>query len=347
MNSKDPLPKQKKRRISSVDVAKEAGVSQATVSRVFNKGKGISVNPQTIKKILQAAEKLNYRPSVLARSLQENSTKIIGIINGNFKSQFHMDSIDIFSRQLQEHGYLTLLLNLIDATQMDEVLPKALEYQVDGIILTSVRLASHLADECSRFDTPVVQFNRYSNNRTVDSVCLDNYGAGEEAAKLLLQTNHEKMAYITGDIESSTSRDRMEGYIKTLENAGRSLHGIYTGRLAYEAGQEAADFLLGGSKADCPDAVFCGTDIEAIGFIDTAREIYNVRIPEDISIIGFDDISIASWPQYNLTTFRQPMEKLVDVTLQTLFDAIHYEKEKVINALLPGELVMRGSVVKR
>ncbi|MCF7934441.1 MAG: LacI family DNA-binding transcriptional regulator [Spirochaetia bacterium] len=340
--------KVRQRRVSSVDVAREAGVSQATVSRVFNRTKGTNVSEETVAKIMQTAKRLNYRPSVIARSLQQNSTNIIGIINRNFESNFHMQSLDMFSRELQKLGYSTLLLNLPEDGTMDATLHLALEYQVDGIILTSTMLSSRLAEDCISYDTPVVQYNRYSLYQEVDSVCLDNFKAGNEVGKYLIETGHKRIAFVSGRKESSTSIDRRLGLIHSLDEAGLPLVAEYTGEYTHESGCEAADaFIHGISRDQWPDAVFCGTDIAATGFIDHARRAYGIRVPEDISVAGFDDTPMATWPQYDLTTVMQPIETMVQETLEILMDLIKYEKSGVIKKMIPGTLVKRSSVIDR
>ena len=339
--------RQKKRRISSVDVAREAGVSQSTVSRVFNQSKGVTVSPETVKKIQAAAEKLNYRPSILARSLQQNSTRIIGIVCRNFDSPFQTESLNCFSRELQKLGYTTLLLNLSSDSHLDDVLPLALEYQVDGIVLTSVFLSSHLEEDCRDYNTPVVQYNRYSENQDVDSVCLDNKKAGIDVASYLYRTGHRRISYLAGESSSSTSRDRQQGLVEELNRNGLELYSDYIGDFSYESGMRAADVFLGESPDKHPDAVFCITDLAAAGFIDRARSQYKKNIPEDISVVGFDDISLASWPHYDLTTVAQPIDEMVTETIRILLDSILYEKPDTARKLIPGPLVIRSTVKDR
>ncbi|MBI9103864.1 MAG: LacI family DNA-binding transcriptional regulator [Spirochaetales bacterium] len=340
--------KVRQRRVSSVDVAREAGVSQATVSRVFNQKKGTNVSEETVEKIMAAAKKINYRPSVIARSLQENTTNIIGIINRRFDSSFHMKSLDLFSRELQKQGYTTLLLNLPLDGSMDSTLYKALEYQVDGIILTSANLTSSLASECQNYDTPVVQFNRYSLYQEVDSVCLDNYRAGVDVGSYLVELNHKRIGYVSGVVGSSTSVDRKKGLEEGLGRAGLSLACEYVGGMTHQSGCRAADSFFGGvAKDSWPDAVFCITDDVAVGFIDQARSIYGVNIPEDVSVVGFDDAPIAKWPQYKLTTVSQPIETMVMEAIDILLDLIKYEKSGVTKKMIPGSLVPRSTVKDR
>jgi DNA-binding LacI/PurR family transcriptional regulator len=339
--------KEKKRRVSSVDVAREAGVTQSTVSRVFNQSKGVNVSDDTVQRIIRVAEKLNYRPSVLARSLQQKSTNIIGIVSRHFDSPFHTESLNCFSRELQKLGYTTLLLNLSSNSHLDDVLPLALEYQVDGIVLTSVFLTSGLEEDCRNFNTPVIQYNRYSQNQDVDSVCMDNKKAGMDVASYLCEMGHKRISFIAGDASSSTSRDRKSGFVDGLKKNGLSLFSEVMEGFSYYSGSKAAEILLGDSSCILPDAVFCITDMVAAGFMDAARLNYNIRIPEDISVIGFDDIPLASWPGYDLTTVSQPIDQMVIETIRILLESIKYEKDGPTRKLIPGPIVARSTVLDR
>ncbi len=339
--------KQKKKRISSVDVAREAGVSQSTVSRVFNNSKGVNVSPETVQKIMAAAEKLNYKPSILAQGLKQRSTNIIGIVCHNFQSPFHTHSLNCFSRELQNLGYTTLLLNLSSDALLDDVLLRALEYQVDGIILTSVFLTSHLAEDCRDYNTAVIQYNRYSEEHKVDSVCLDNRKAGRDVADYLYKTGHRKISFLAGTPSSSTNRDRREGLIEGLRDYGLSIFSESIGDFSYESGLKAADDFLGSSNKDRPDSVFCSTDLAAAGFIDNARDRYGIRIPEDISVIGFDDSPLASWPRYGLTTIAQPIDFMVKETIDILLKSIKFENEEFQHKLIHGPMIKRSTVADR
>lgn len=339
--------KEKKKRISSVDVAREAGVSQSTVSRVFNQSKGVNVSDDTVQRIMDAAEKLNYKPNILARSLQQNSTNIIGIVTRHFDSPFHTESLDCFSRELQKLGHTTLLLNLSSDSHLEDVLPLALEYQVDGIVLTSVFLTSGLEEDCRDYNTPVIQYNRYSQNQDVDSVCMDNEKAGIDIAIYLCGMGHKRISFIAGDSSSSTSRDRKRGLVEGLKKNGLSLFSEVEEGFTYKSGLRAADVLLGKSTGMLPDAVFCITDVVAAGFMDAARFKYNIRVPEDISVIGFDDISLASKLSYDLTTVSQPIEEMVKETIRILLESIKYEKDGPTRKLIPGAIVSRSTVLDR
>ncbi len=330
----------KNRRVSSVDVAKRAGVSQAAVSRTFTPG--ASVSEETRNKVLAAAEDLGYHPNVIARSLIQQSTKIIGIVMIRFQNPFYSIVLGKFTEKLGELGYRTMLLNTADSKGIDEALPMALQYQVDGIIITSATLSSTMAEGCVRSGTPVVLFNRYNSRGNVSAVFCDGVGGGRMVADALLDAGHGRLAFISGEEGSSTSRDREKGFRDRLRERGQDLSKRVNGKeYTYEAGFSAARELLETKKP--PDAVFCANDLIAMGALDFARGQMGIKVPEELSIVGFDDIPMAAWPAYALTTVQQPVDWMVDATIERLMRAIESPVAEIVIKKVPGILVERHS----
>lgn len=327
------------RPISQHDVARLAGVSQAAVSRTFTDG--ASVSPQTRRQVLEAAEALGYRPNAIARSLIKHSTKIIGIVLVRFANPFYWYVFREFTRLLQERSYWTLLLNAAQDQQVEETLPMALQYQVDGIIVTSATLSSKMADEAARAGTPVVLFNRYELDTTANAVCCDNVGGGRLVADALLDAGHTRLAYIAGEEGSSTNRDRERGFTERLTGRGQPLPLREAAQeYTYPAGYAAAGRLL--QRPDRPDAIFCASDLIAMGTLDCARDL-GIRVPDELSIIGFDDIEMAGWPAYSLTTVRQAADRLVETAINVLLNAIDHPGTEPVTKWIPVELVQRNS----
>lgn len=326
--------------VSQTDVARLAGVSQAAVSRTFTVGSVIS--DETRKKVLAAAEQLGYRPNAIARSLIKHSTHIIGIVLVRFSNPFYWQVFREFTRKLQRLGYWTLLLNTGHEQDVEETLPMALQYQVDGIVITSANLSSKMARECVRAKTPVLLFNRYAFGTEAIAVCCDNVSGGRMVADALLAAGHQKFAYIAGEEGSSTNRDRQQGFTQRLEEQGHTLYrhesgGAYT----YEAGYQAAGRLLQGNNV--PDAIFCASDLIALGALDFARLELDIKVPEDLSIVGFDDIPMAGWPNYALTTVKQPIERMVDTAVEVLMQAIEMPGNETVIKWIPGKMVERNT----
>jgi DNA-binding LacI/PurR family transcriptional regulator len=330
---------QKETRASQIDVARLAGVSQAAVSRAFTPG--ASVSAEVRQQVLAAAEQLGYRPNAIARSLITNSTNIIGVVQVRFGNPFYSQIFKEFTQKLQDLGYSILLLNAAQDHEIEQTLPTALQYHVDGLIITSATLTSKMADECARIGTPVVLFNRYEMGTTANAVCCDNVGGGKLVANALLDAGYERLAYIAGEEGSSTNRDREQGFSQQLQTRGHTLAFRESGnQYTYEAGYAAAKRLLQNDTP--PDAIFCASDLMAMGALDAAKE-YCLKIPEDLGIVGFDDIEMAAWPSYAITTVRQPVDRMVDTTIEILLTAIENPEAETVMKWIPATLVERKS----
>lgn len=330
-------------RVSQKDVARQAGVSQATVSRVFTEETNVSEEKK--KHVLTTADELGYRPDAIARGLVRHVTKIIGLVIVRFTNPFYARMIKDFTRQLQERGYSTLLLNVADSKEMEERLPTALEYRVDGVIITSAKLSSRMAEEYARTGTPIVLFNRYTLEGNVNAVCCDNTEGGRLAAQHLLGGNHKRLAYIAGEEGSSTNRDREQGFVEILEKNGHSMDFYEQGDYTYESGYAAGQKILKNDHR--PDAIFCANDLIAMGVIDVARHEFNLRIPENLSVVGFDDIPMAAWPCYSLTTVRQPFSSMVNSTIEVLMNAIETPDAEAEMRWIAPQLIQRSSTQDR
>jgi len=332
-------PRKKIQQASSVDVARLAGVSQSAVSRAFTEGASISEKKK--KAILEAADKLNYRPNVIARSLVQNSTKIIGLVMTRFRSPFYTTVLGDFTRHIQDSGYSTLLLNIDNDREVAGVLSTALQYQVDGLIITSAKLTSVMVDSCVRSKTPIVLFNRYSENNELSAVYCDGYDAGRKIADLLVP-NHTRFGCIKGEVTSSTSRDRSEGFVSRLAEHGISDCICEHADFSYDSGFETAKKIL--DRPNRPDAIFCVSDLMALGAIDAARTVFGLEIPADLSIVGFDNIPMAGWPAYSLTTAAQPAPKMAEATVDTLLKAIEDRSQDTITLKMKTEMIIRQSM---
>ncbi len=323
---------------TSVDVARRAGVSQATVSRVFNNGDVVS--PETRAKVQEAARQLRYVPNAIARSLITRQTNIVGLMMAHISSPFQPYVQETFIQKLHEHGRQVLVFSAGPDQEVDDLLPLVLRYRLDGLICTSITLSSSVVEMCSHNDIPVVLFNRYVPGQQVSAVCCDNVEGGRLVANFFLDTGHKRIACITGDPNSSTSRDREKGFADRLRERGLVSIQREQGRYTYEAGYAAARRLL--EQPRRPDALFCVSDVMALGAIDVIRE-RGLRVPEDISVVGFDDIPMASWRSYALTTIREPVAEMVDATIAMLLERLEAPATEPAIKLFPGTLVTRQS----
>lgn len=326
------------KRVTSIDVAKTAGVSQSTVSRVFSGGK---VSPAAAARVLAAAETLGYRPSAIARSLSTRRTGIVGIVMADITSPFYPYVLEKFTQRLEEAGLRVLLFTTAPNRDVDETLPLVLQYQVDAIIITSATLSSAMADECAKSGIPVILFNRYVPNAKAGAVCCDNVAGGRLVADLLVDRGHTRLAYITGLENTSTNRDRERGFQERLAERGVNSWQRAIGAYTYQSGYEAAIRLLQGNTQ--PDAIFCANDIMALGALDAARDL-RIAVPEELSIIGFDDIPAAAWSAYQLTTVRQPANRMVDAVVEMLARQLADPSLGPEMRFIAGQLVERKSV---
>ena len=238
-------------------------------------------------------------------------------------------------------GEAKLLASIAGPDQeVDDLLPLVLQYRLDGLICTSITLSSSVVETCGQYGIPVVLFNRYVPEQRVSAVCCDNVEGGRLVANFFLNAGHKRIACITGDSNSSTSRDREKGFTDRLRERGVISIQREQGRYTYEAGYEAVRQLL--SRPQPPDAMFCVSDVMALGALDACREC-GLRVPEDIAVVGFDDIPMASWRSYALTTIREPIGEMVDATIAMLLERIEAPETEPAIRLFPGALVVRQS----
>lgn len=325
-------------RVTSTDVARKAGVSQSAVSRTFTPG--ASVAPATRKRVVEAAAELGYRPNAIARSLITRRTKLVGIVMAHLTNPFYPPVLERFSRKLEEHGRRVLLITVPGQSRGDAALPEILQYQVDSLVLTSATLSSAMADECARLGLPVVLFNRTAARTRVSAVCCDNEAAGMLAADVLLDAGDRRLGYIAGTANSSTNLERERGFFERIAARKAPRPHKIVGDYDYETAFAAARELF--ASRGRPGAIFCANDVMAFAAIDAARAA-GLRVPADVSIMAVDDSAMARWRAYDLTTIRQPVEAMVDATVDLLLGLEDGRITGSVVRRLPGELVIRGS----
>jgi DNA-binding LacI/PurR family transcriptional regulator len=327
-------------KVTSLEVAAMAGVSQSAVSRVFTPGS--SVSQKTADKVRAAAAHLGYRPNVLARSLKSGKSRIIGLVVAYLENYFYPEMVERLSTELQKVGYHVLIfLAPVSTANVDKVVQEIMDYQVDGIVLASVSMSSDLAARCQATGLPVVLFNRAHVDKNLSSVTSDNFAGGKALADYLCSLGHKRIAYVAGFSGASTQVDREAGFRAGLAEAGQELFARADGNFDYRTAQAAARELFATSKR--PEAVFVANDHMAFAVMDVLRFELGLKVPEDVSVVGFDDVPVASWPAYNLTTFRQRLDQMVAETVKMLTTSIAEDQHEVSRVVLNGELVIRGS----
>ncbi len=329
-----------------MDVAREAGVSQSAVSRTFTPG--ASVAKQTRLKVEEAASRLGYRPNAIARSLITRRSHMIGMAVSYLGNHFYPELVQGLSDRCQEHGYHVLLFTAGEGDAANRELQRALDYQIDGLVLASVSLSSEIAERCSAAGIPVVMVNRVSDALTASKVTGSNAHGGRTIAHFLAQGGHQRIAYLAGIEETSTNRDRERGFLQGLAEQDMSLHARAVGNYSAEQAAKAAAELM--QSAVPPDAIFCANDHMAIAVMDALRTDLGLSIPADVSIVGFDDVGPAQWPPYSITSFSQPVEAMIEATSDSLFQAIEAavlgEAFEPTHVELAGQLIVRSSARK-
>lgn len=327
-------------KVTSTDVAQRAGVSQSAVSRVFTPG--ASVSKKMAARVHEAADALGYRPNVLARSLITGRSKIIGLVVAYLDNPFYPDALEKLSAALQAKGYhILIFLAGNSRDDVDEVIQNLMDYQVDGIITASINLSGELTDRCRAAGLPVLLFNRGIEGSGLSAVTSANYVGGAMVAEALLDAGHSRIATISGWLGASTGRDRRDGFVAALQARGAALHGEADGMFRRETAAEAARDMM--ESAQPPDAIFVGNDHMALAVMDTLRFEMGVDVPGDVSIIGYDDVPMAAWPSYNLTTLRQPVNRMVEAAVSTLLAEIETGRTPGTRIEIEGELIRRTS----
>ncbi len=328
-----------RRPVTATDVARRAGVSQSAVSRAFTPG--ASIAEETRKRVEEAARALGYRPNAIARSLTTRRSRIIGVAAAYLQNQFYPEVLEAMSRGLRARGYQLLLLMPEHGRHADPLLEEVMAWQVDGLILASTTLSSALADQCRSAGIPVLLFNRTTPNAPVSSVTGENRRGGRCIAELLAAGGHRRFGFVAGIENSSTSRDREDGFTTWLTAHGFEPPLRATGDYSFEAAAAAARDLL--RHPERPDAIFCANDHMAIAVAEVARHEFGLRIPQDLALVGFDDTAPASWRSYALTSFSQPLQPMVDAAVALVCEMIENPAAPMRQEVVPGELVLRDS----
>lgn len=324
---------------TAYEVARRAGVSQSAVSRAFTPGSSIS-EPMR-RKVRQAASELNYRPNLIARSLAMRRSNTVGVIVPPLENPYFSALLEALAASFKTAGYRLLLFTADRADTSDPVLEDVLHARVDALVMISASMSSHFAEQCQTAGLPIVLMNRKSDSRSVSSVTGSNAQGAETIARFLLEGGHRRLAYIAGLEDASTSRDREEAFTAYLASQGKHLVGRAVGHFSFASARAAAFQLL--SAKVRPDAIFCANDLMAIAALQAARYECGLEVGREISIVGFDDMPMAAWPAFDLTTFQQPAAAMANHALKLLLKQLRARGALAEERVIPGELIVRSS----
>lgn len=304
---------------SAQDVARLAGVSQAAVSRAFTPGASIARGTQA--KVLQAAKSLGYRPNLLARSLIKGESGIIGVVIGNPRSVFFMSALHALSARLSQARKHILVFTAEAEATADLLVEDLLKYRVDALCLMGISLSTKLAEQCRDKGLPVVLLNLRSRElRECASVTVNNREGARRIAEHLVQQGYRRLALLAaGPASFSPSRERESAFAAYLASQDLPPPVRETGCFDRDEAIHATRKLL--SRKSRPDAIFCWNDHLALAAMEVARYEFGLEIGRELGVAGFGDIEQAAWLSFDLTTYSQPvevmMERVTDMLLNT------------------------------
>ncbi|TDB49512.1 LacI family DNA-binding transcriptional regulator [Bacillus sp. CBEL-1] len=330
-----------KGRISAYDVAEKAKVSQSTVSRVLNNYPHIKET--TRKKVLKAIEELGFTRDEIARSLASNKTRTIGLIVGDITNPFFAESAKVITGKAQEMQYDVILCN---TNHSEENLNKYIQTlkgkRVDGIIIAAANKDNEQIKELYDQGFPVVLFNSILEHQKANYIAVDNYKGAKLAFKHLYNLNHRKIAYIAGPSTYVTTHLRNLGYQDALKELGIAINTdyIYSQNFSYNEVYQFTKKLL--KSPNRPTGFFAASDQMALAVLDAAAS-ENIKVPQELSVVGFDDIDLAKNQYIGLTTITQPKEKMATLVLEKLLLLIERteNQEEGFRIILEPDLVQR------
>jgi LacI family transcriptional regulator len=325
------------------DVAKHAGVSTSTVSHVLNKTRFVS--DKVNARVKQAVDELQYAPSALARSLKLKHTRTFGMLVTTSTNPFFAEVVKGVERRCYEQGYNLILCNTEgDLQRIRFKIDMLLQKKVDGLLLMSDEIVSLNFDIFSRHKAvPTVVMDCGEISFPSDKILDNSHQGGCLATQHLIDKGHREIGCITGTLNHPAAVKRLAGYKQAMQEAGLCINEdwIATGEFECEGGKQAFDAIF--ATGTMPTAIFVGNDMMAMGVINMAHK-QGLSVPDDLSIIGYDDIKLAKFITPSLTTIHQAKFNLGRKAFDTLLDKIHSKREANLEIQLDPVLVERDSV---
>ncbi|PWK16320.1 LacI family DNA-binding transcriptional regulator [Tumebacillus permanentifrigoris] len=325
------------------DVAKAAGVSITTVSRVLNQYS--DVNPKTRAKVLKVVEQLGYKPNSVARSLVMNRTNTVGLVVSDLSRSrnghhFMFEVLCGINDRVQELGYdLVLFSTSTTAQKKTPYMDFVRQRRVDGVLMMGIRLDDPYTHEVVAASVPSVLIDVPLTSQTCSYVSTDNIAGARMAIEHLLELGHSRIGFVNGHAQAAVSQERLQGYRMALEAGGIA----YDPQLVYYGNFEQEDGAIGTaelrSRFDDLTAVFFASDLMALGALKYVQNL-GLRVPENLSIVGFDDIELAALMQPMITTVRQKRYEMGRSAAESLIRILE-QQEQGRGIILPPELVVR------
>lgn len=329
-------------KVTLEDIARMADVSKATVSRVLN-GSDKGVGEETRRRVQQVIDELDYRPNLLARGVDVSKTRTLGIIVPNLTNPFFSSLVQSLEGQARRRKYTALICTSGESAELEEACISVLiTKQVDGVLLVSVMPdQTQFHFRFQKYNIPCVVIDRkMPQMEQGGGIYVDNEYAFFTAAEHLIRNQHRRIAFLSGPLGVATSKERVEGYRYALSSHGIPVDPqlILTGEHAISFGYEAVMTL---HQKQIPfSAVLAGSDVIAIGAIQALKKL-QVRIPEEVEVIGFDNISFSELVEPPLTTMEQPVEELAGCAVEMLMQLVEGVPLKEHNIRLEARLIYR------
>lgn len=331
--------------VTIYDVAREAGVSMATVSRVVNNNP--NVKPQTRKKVFEAIELLGYRPNAVARGLASKKTTTVGVVIPDISNAIFAEIARGIEDIANMYHYNIILCNADKKAEKEvRVINTLLEKQVDGVVFMGGTITDEHRQAFRTASAPVVLCGTEDPNDSVPSVDINHEVAAFDAVQALIDSGHRDIAMISGTLkDKALGYDRYQGYKRALEHAGIELREEYVriGNYTYDSGLKVAEYFL--ELSSRPTAIFAANDEMAIGAINTIQD-NGMKVPDDMSVISIDNIRLASMIRPQLTTIGQPMYDIGAVSMRLLTKLMNKEHVEDSKVILQHELITRESVAQ-
>ncbi|KQR64175.1 hypothetical protein ASF98_11820 [Arthrobacter sp. Leaf337] len=324
--------------VTSRDVAELAGVSQATVSRVMSSPAKLS--PATKARVQAAMETLGYVPHAGAQAMKTRRTNTIGVVVADLTNPFYPEVLDELSRELDAAGFRVVIWNAGGGSHHDAL--KAIrEHAVDGVIFTTATEDSLELQAAIEKNSPIVLINRVVEGLDCDQVTSSNTAGGTAVANYLLAHGKTRVAFIGGAQNASTSRERGRGFLGRMAEQGHVVpeHFRFDGKFSHDISAQITNRLL--ARADRPQAIFCANDHMAFGALDALRA-HHIQ-PKDCWVIGYDDVDMAAWDSFSLTTVRQPSREMARAGAEMMINRVHTPKHAPRKVNFPCDLIVRGS----
>ncbi|MGB7757152.1 MAG: LacI family DNA-binding transcriptional regulator [Salinisphaera sp.] len=329
------------RSVVAREVADALGVSISTVSRAFTPDSVIA--DTTRERVLRKAGELGYQPNPHARSLKTNRSRIVAIVVSDLANPFYPEVLTGLSEALEYNGFSVMLFCRHGANTLDDAFRGAFRYQPDVVVALAATMSSAAIDAAIAAGISVVLFNRYVPRSASIAVTCDNEAGGEAVAHYLIDRRLTRLVYVAGDPDATTNRDREVGFIRACRRRGlRPPRSVAAQRFTHDAGLAAGRLLLDRHRSEI-DAVFCANDVLALGVLDALRE-REVGVPDELSVIGFDDIAMAAWAPYQLSTYRQPVEEMIAATADVINELSRAGVAAGTRVSIPGRIVDRSTV---